>query len=165
MKKVVSTKDFWPVNQKNAEEILEHIEYVYGECSSVCNLADNNPRMSELGEIGVIDLDDLGLIEGPVTMQDVIEKSLKQGYSKVTFSEVINYIGALKKVNWGYDFGSEAAIMALMDEVVDQDGIPGIVYLQPNDRGMLYRLGFLDQPDYSRSLSKKARFLVKKLTE
>jgi hypothetical protein len=165
MKKVVSTKDFWPVNQKNAEEILVAIKHVYGECSSVCDLADNDLRMSELGEIGIIDLDDLGLIEGPVTMQDIIEKSLKQGYSKITFSEIINYIGALRNIRWGNDFGSEAAIMALMDEVVDQDGISGIVYLQPNEEGLLYRLGFLDQPNYSKPLLKKVRLLAKKLTE
>lgn len=165
MKKVVSIQNFWPVSRKEGWDILGSIRHTYGECSSICDLADNDSRSSKPGEIGIIDLYDLGLIEGTVTFQDVIDTSLKQDYSKITFSEIMNYIKALKSQSGGFDFGSRTAVVVLMDQVVDGDGISGVVYLQPDDQGILYRLGFLDQPDYSKPLARVAKFLVKKLIE
>ena len=160
MKKKVSTQFFWTVDKPKAWKILEkcRINHTYGECSTVCDLVENNAlSYSSQCEIGVIDMNELGLIGGKDTFKNVIEKCLEMGYVKITSSDVFNYIENLDDLR----FGSKTAIMAVMDEVVDGDGCNGIIYLQPDDEGFLYRLGFLEV-DENRTLSQTAKFLAKK---
>jgi len=162
MKNVINTKDFWPINQKQAREICRDIEDTYGPCSSVSRLFVNSyeyPYLSEC-EIGVIDMNDLGLVGGKDTFKDVIEKSLEMGYLKVSPHDVLNYIEKL----WPLKFGSMTAIMCIMDEVVDGDGFNGVFYLQPDNFGFLCKLGFFTI-DKSRTLSQTAKFLTKKLIQ
>jgi hypothetical protein len=148
---------------KEAEKILKsrNVDDIYGDLmtgGSVSRLVDvplENP-IAPLSEIGVIDKNDLGLGD-TFTMEDVIEKSLQMGYSKISVPYIINYINHLRTTN--FDRGT--AIVSLMDDVSDGDGIPGVVYLQPDENGCLCNLGFFEI-DKKKRLSPIARFLVGK---
>lgn len=151
------------LSTNEAEKILKNknIPDIYGDLmigGSVSGLVDRplkNPIVP-LGEIGVIDKNDLDLYS-PFTLEDVIEKSLQKGYLKISIPYVIKYINYLKSAN----FGGKTAIISLMDEISDGDGIPGIVYLQPDESGWLERIGFF-QADKKKTLSPTARFLAGK---
>lgn len=162
MKKVVSTANFWAISVEQAWEILRNIEHTYCECSSVCDLATNYGRAfpGHPYEMGVIDMGDLGLSGDNITYKEVVKESIEKGYSKITFSDIINYIKNLDNRN----FDSQTAIMSIMDKVVDGDGISGVVYLQPDEDGWLRKVGFLELEE-SRPLSRTAKFLVKKMVE
>lgn len=159
MKKIISTQDFWSVSRDQAWKICRNIQHRYGECSTVCDLVENNRVSSSRSpcEIGIIDMNDLGLIGGKDTFKNVIEKSLEMGYLKITPTDVFNYIDKLND----HRFGNQTTIMSIMDEVVDGDGCRGRIYLQPDEDGFLYGLGFF-QIDESKTLSQTAKFLVKK---
>ncbi len=160
MEKVVSIQNFWRVGREKAWKISErsHLEHTYGECSTVCDLTEKEvSSFCSPCEMGVIGMNDLGLIGDKDTFKNVIEKALEMGYLKITPSDVFNYIDALDNLR----FGSQTAIMSIMDEVVDGDGCRGRIYLQPDEGGFLYGLGFF-QVDENKSLSQTANFLVKK---
>ena len=164
MYNVVTTENFWPVSVKKAWEILKNLEHTYGEASSVCDIADHDQQSSSSFdspyEMGVIEMLDLGLSGNTNTYKDVVEKSLEQGYLKVFFSDVINYVDRLPNHN----FYRQTAIMSIMDRVTDGEGDRGMVYMQPDEEGFLYGLGFINI-DESQGLSPTARFLVKKIKE
>ena len=131
MKNSVDTKKFWSVDKNQARKILSRIDidHTYGECSSVCNLMEGMSSRNLPCDMGVINMEDLGLNKDDTfTFKDVIKSCTEKGYSFIVPSDIINYID-----NEGnHNFGSQTAIMSLMDEVIDGDGIPGRIYLQPD---------------------------------
>ena len=85
MKIIINIVTIYSIGEMEAREILANIDNGYGESMSVCDLAGRPIGSSfiQLYEIGVVDIEDLGLEHNNPTFKEAVEKSMAQGYSKI----------------------------------------------------------------------------------
>ncbi len=134
------------------------VDHTYRIATSVCSLLSQKFPPSNVTEIGIVTMRDLNLYEDNVYIfQDVVDVCLKMGYVKITVPEIFCYLNT--SVNYGSIFFYGPAV-ALMDEVTDEEGCNGIIFLNSEDN-FLSRISFFS-PNNSKKISKEAKFLVGK---
>lgn len=159
MQKKINIVNFHSIGESEARIILRNIEHNYGELMSVCALADRpiGSSFAQLYEIGVVDIEDLGLEHDTPTFEEAVEKSMAQGYSKIILPDFFAYLKSLSN----YNFDSQGTIILIMDKVFDAKGLCGVASLHLDENGTLYKVNFMSIEKLS-VLPKKTRFLVKK---
>ncbi len=162
MKHVIATNNFEYIDEHIVRKHLEMacVDHTYGIASSVCSLLRKHTSSSNCSQLGIITMSDLALDKDNFyTIQDVIEASLNNGYSKITVSDTFSYLISKSKYS---SICLDESVVVMMDQVIDGEGDMGIIYVNSNkEDGFVDRLGFFT-PDNSKKLSQKAKFLVGK---
>ena len=156
----ITTDQFGKIDEHTARTFFrqyEEIDHTYGEANSVFRLI--GPESAHCSVIGIITMEDIGLADQDNTyiLEDVLKACEERSLMKITANDAINYLMNLKSFN----FGTKSGTVVLMDDVIDGESQNGKIFLQPDEDGFLFRIGFFTIEEHKK-LSKRARFLVGK---